>query len=230
MPTITRSLRNGTTTRKGVVGPSWHGRRISDAEAARRRYLPGYLYEIIDGRLYVSPQANPPENRLEEWLRDKLKEYSRERTDIINFVSAKARVYLPRRRVTTCPEPDVAAYHDFPLSQPFQDLTWEELAPILVAEVLSESDPFKDLIRNVSLYLQVPSIEEYWILDGQGDPNKPRLLLYRRRGKQWQKPREIAYRETYTTPLLPGFKLVVDPVASRISCGPLCKLNSCPNC
>jgi Uma2 family endonuclease len=67
------------------------------------------------------------------------------------------------------------------------------------------------LIRNVNLYLQVPSIQEYWILDGQDDPDKPSLLVYRRRGKQWQKPREIGYQETYTTPLLPGFKLVVDP-------------------
>lgn len=175
------------------------------------RYQPGYQYEIIDGRLYVSPQANPLENWLEEWLRDKIKNYSRDRPDVINYVSAKARVFLPRRRETTCPEPDLAVYHDFPFDQPIRDLIWEELSPVLVAEVLSESDPFKDLIRNVNLYLQVPSIEEYWILDGQDDADKPSLLVYRRRGKQWQKPREISYRESYATPLLPGFKLVVDP-------------------
>jgi Uma2 family endonuclease len=90
-------------------------------------------------------------------------------------------------------------------------LTWETLAPILVAEVLSESDPFKDLIRNVGLYLGVPSIQEYWILDGQDDPEKPALIVYRRRGRQWLKPREFDFGSTYTTSLLPGLKLLVDP-------------------
>jgi Uma2 family endonuclease len=36
---------------------------------------------------------------------------------------------------------------------------------VLVGEVVWEDDPDKDLVRNVELYLQVPSIREYWVLD-----------------------------------------------------------------
>jgi hypothetical protein len=67
------------------------------------------------------------------------------------------------------------------------------------------------LIRNVRLYLRVPSIQEYWVLDGRPDPERPTLIVYRRRGQDWQAPIEIGYGETYTTRLLPGFKLLLDP-------------------
>ena len=57
-------------------------------------------------------------------------------------------------------------------------VSWEDVSPILVAEVLYASDPYKDLVRNVELYLRVPSIREYWILDGRDfrrrtDPDRP---------------------------------------------------------
>src|SRR5882724_7162738 len=106
MSTVTKPRRRRPSM-PAVIGPKWHGRRISDQDAFSSRYESGYKYEIIDGRLYVSPQANPPENCLDEWLRDHLKDYSRRRPDVINYVTGKARVVLPRRRFTTCPEPDV---------------------------------------------------------------------------------------------------------------------------
>jgi len=84
--------------------------------------------------------------------------------------------------------------------------------PILVVEVLSKKRPEKDLVRNVELYLEVSSIKEYWILDPRIDPDRPSLLVYRRRGKSWQKPIEVPFGGTYQTPrVLPGFSLVVDP-------------------
>jgi Uma2 family endonuclease len=85
------------------------------------------------------------------------------------------------------------------------------VSPILVVEVLKNSDHYKDLVRNVDLYAQVPTIREYWILDGRDSADEPTLIVRRRRGKNWLRPREIAYGETYTTPLLPGFELVIDP-------------------
>jgi hypothetical protein len=59
--------------------------------------------------------------------------------------------------------------------------------------------------------VQVPSIREYWILDAREGPNDPTLIVYRRRGAVWLKPRTFAYGETYTTSLLPRFKLLIDP-------------------
>jgi hypothetical protein len=32
--------------------------------------------------------------------------------------------------------------------------------------------------------LQVPSIREYWIIDGRDDPGRPVMLVHRRRGRR----------------------------------------------
>jgi Uma2 family endonuclease len=194
-----------------TFGPADHGRLIGDDEAKAARYKEGYKYEIIEGRLYVSPVPNLPEARLDEWLRRKLEAYAEQRPEIVNFVAGKARVFLPDREFTTSPEPDVAVYHNIPLDKPINRLRWEDFSPVLVAEVLVDSDPFKDLVRNVGLYIQVPSIREYWILDGSSDPDEPTLLVYRRRGMRWGKRSEYPFCSTYATPLLPGFRLLIDP-------------------
>ena len=44
---------------------------------------------------------------------------------------------------------------------------------MLVAEVLSGEDPDKDLVRNVELYFQVPSIKEYWLFDSRSELPPP---------------------------------------------------------
>jgi hypothetical protein len=62
----------------------------------------------------------------------------------------------------------------------------------------------------VDLYLQVPSIREYWVLDPRTSAGQPTLLVYRRRGQRWQRVIRVAGGGTYTTRLLPGFTLVLD--------------------
>src|SRR5262249_24387259 len=120
-------------------------------------------------------------------------------------------VFVPEMDETTAPEPELAGYHDFPLHLPIRLRRWQDVSPILVAEVVSEEDPDKDLIRNVELYEDVRSIREYWIFDPRADADHPTLRIYRRRGARWQRPIDIASGETYTTRFLPGFALVVDP-------------------
>jgi Uma2 family endonuclease len=63
------------------------------------------------------------------------------------------------------------------------------------------------------LYRQVPSIREYWIIDGRDDPDRPAMLVYRRRGQRWQNPIRFEYGTEYTTRLLPGFRLLLNPRA-----------------
>jgi Uma2 family endonuclease len=53
----------------------------------------------------------------------------------------------------------------------------------------------------------VPSIREYWILDPRADADQPALLVYRRRGRRWQRPITVPGGGTYATRLLPGFIL-----------------------
>jgi Uma2 family endonuclease len=192
------------------MGPANHGQPISLDEFMAGDYEEGYQYELIDGELYVVPQPDAPQGVSEYWIARKLDHYAEKHPTIINFVYTKCRVFVPGRRKTTCPEPDVTAYHDFPLDLPLAQIRWQDVSPILVVEVLCADDPEKDLVRNVALYLQVPSIKEYWILDTLADPDHPTMRVHRRHGKKWRII-DVAAGATYTTRLLPGFKLLLDP-------------------
>jgi Uma2 family endonuclease len=196
-----------------MFGPTDHGRAVSEEEIQSAQWQPGFRYEIIEGRLYVSPSPNLPHDQLVDWLLDILKGYARRRSDVINSVRGPARVFVPGRRRLTNPEPDLAVYSDFPRARPISEVKWEDVSPILVVEVISSENPEKDLVRNVDLYRRVPSIREYWIVDPRQDADRPTLLVYRRRGRAWQRPLTIAYGEIYTTRLLPGLTLTVDPHA-----------------
>ena len=200
-----------TATRLKLT-PRDHGREIDPDDFEHATGKEGYHYEIIDGRVYVSPQANLPQYDLEAWLLDKLKDYGREHPEVINFVAGKSRVFVHGRPKATCPEPDISAYADFPHHLPRKQRRWQDISPLLVVEVVSESKPEKDLVRNVALYIEVPSIKEYWILDPRPDPDEPSLKVYRRRGARWQKPIDVPFGGTYQSRrVLPGFALVVDP-------------------
>jgi Uma2 family endonuclease len=108
------------------------------------------------------------------------------------------------------PEPDLAAYRDFPEDTPISQLSWERLSPLIVAEVLVDGDADKDTVRNVELYFHVPSIAEYWILDGRASVARPQLIVHRRWGRGWR-IHTNQYGDTYTPRTLPGFELLIDP-------------------
>lgn len=190
------------------IGPRDHGRRMSYGEFMAGDYQEGYRYEIIEGRLYVSPQADLPHDRVNGYVYRKLEAYAARRPKVLNYVSAKARVFVPNLPMETVPEPDVAAYRDFP-DDP--DTQWEDVSPLVVVEVNSGNDEYKDLVRNVDLYWRVQSIAEYWLFDARSSAARPHLRVFRRgAGDEWE-ILELGPDETYSTPLLPGFKLPVSP-------------------
>ena len=192
------------------LGPADHGRPLTLDDFDEAEFETGFRYEIIDGRLYVSNEPNPAENFLENWLFIKLIIYSGKRQEIINYVSVKSRLFLHSRSKPTVPEPDIAAYCDYPRHAPLEDLHWRDLNPIVVAEILVEGDLHKDLERNRQLYLEAPSIREYWILDGRENPNEPSLIQLRRYGKRWIE-KKFPFGSTFTSRVLPDFSIVVDP-------------------
>jgi Uma2 family endonuclease len=193
------------------IGPWDHGRPMTLEEFTAGDYEEGYQYELIDGNLYVSPRPNLPQGFIENWIFRALQRYSDAHPEVLNYVLPNARVFVPGRPGVTTPEADAAAYRDFPLDRPIRELRWQDVSPVLVVEVLSLDDPDKDLVRNVELYPQVPSIREYWIVDTRDDPEQPTMKIYRRRGRRWQRPIDVAAGETYTTRLLPGFELTLAP-------------------
>lgn len=192
------------------LGPADHGHPLTLDDFDAADFEPGFRYEIIDGRLYVSTLPNPAENVLEMWLFLKLYMYSAQQPGVLNYVTTKARVFARSGASPAVPEPDVTAYQNFPKGHGLEQLRWEDVAPVLVVEVLVDGEPAKDLDRNVELYLSVPSIKEYWVLDGRENPEEPTLIQHRRYGKRWV-VRAYPFGSTLTTKLLPGFSLLIDP-------------------
>jgi Uma2 family endonuclease len=193
------------------LGPGDKGRSLSWEEFRSAHYQEGFRYELIEGKLYVSPHPNVPHDILVEWLKDLLKAYARSHPTLINYVSGHPRVFVLENEEITAPEPDLAAYPDYPSYANSASIRWSDLNPVLVAEVVSQDDPEKDLVRNVELYRQVASIREYWILDPRSDAGQLQLIVYRRGGQSWQKPMIVDEGETYTARCLPGFSLILDP-------------------
>jgi Uma2 family endonuclease len=189
------------------LGPADHNRAVSAGELAGADFKEGYRYEVVQGRLYVSPAANMPHDAIVNWVFALLLDYSRQSPDRLNGLSQRARVFVPNRPDLTVLEPDIAAYEDWPATLPRAGLRWEDHSPLLVAEVVSEDDPDKDLDRNVRLYRLVPSVREYWVLDPRADADRPTLHVYRRRGDGWARRIDVAPMGEYTTRLLPGFRL-----------------------
>ncbi len=191
------------------LGPRDQGRAMTFEEFIAADFEDGHKYELIHGRLRVAPLPNLPADWLEEWLLDQLKAYARHRPDVLNHVTNKARVYVEGRDDVSYPEPDITAYKNFPREQ-WLATRWREVSPVLVVEVLDPDNPGKDTVRNVDVYLAVPSIREYWVLDTRDGFDKPKLLVHRRHGQDWRKI-EVPFKKAYTTRLLPGFSLVLDP-------------------
>lgn len=191
------------------LGPGDHGRPMTYDEFIAGDYEGGYRYELIDGRLYVSPEANFSHDRSGMYVFHRLDRYREQHPAALNCLSLHARVFVPRRRRVTAPEPDIAAYRNIPLDRQWT-IDWRDVSPFLVVEILGGGDDAKDLVRNVDLYFRVPSIEEYWIWDIRHDPARPTLRVRRRQPKEWA-VLDFAADAVYTTDLLPGFELPVTP-------------------
>jgi Uma2 family endonuclease len=193
------------------LSASDHGRPMSLDQFEAADYEEGFQYELIDGRVAVSPQANFSQHWLERWLVRKLDRYADSRPDIVGFVANKARVFVPDRDDVTAPEPDIALYHEQPEAEEVAKINWQAISPFIVAEVLTTDDNIeKDFTRNVELYFLVPTIREYWILDGRRNAAEPTLHVRRRHGSRWIL-REVMPGETYETRTLPGFRLRLRP-------------------
>ena len=189
-----------------------HGRPLTWDEYVSADAEEGYRYELIEGRVFVSPPPNPFHEDCVKWLERLLDAYAKDRPDVLRLIRTRSCVFLPdaTEEDISAPEPDLACYAEF--AAPFTPAAeWRDYSPVLVVEVISPDTAQKDLVRNRRLYLQVSGIKEYWIIDPREGVEGLTLLVYRRRGRRWEACRTVAPGETYTTPLLPGFSLMLDP-------------------
>ena len=194
------------------LGPTDHGRPMTWDEFAAADYEEGYRYELNNGRLYVSPAPNLPQDRIQMWLFSRLFLYSLQHPDVLNYLSPSSRVIVPMPgQGSRFPNPTWRLTGTFP---------WTCHLPRWFGRTSARSWSWKwspttiltrTLVRNVDLDL------------GRGVD--PRILDRRYTGQRRSAddahlppPRsalagaiEVGFGETYTTKLLPGFTLILDP-------------------
>ncbi len=194
--------------RKGarpIIGPEDHGRLITLEESHRAKETPGYVYEIIDGVLIVSPSPKPSHASWVCCIRDHLVEYAWRNPQHANQIIENSEVVISSRPGTTRPQPDIAVFRDFPDPPPDD---WEDVCPIVVVEVISQRREKKDTTRNKYLYWSAGGIMEYWIIDPREDMLKPTLIaLVRRAGApEWEK-HVVPFGKSFKSVVLPRFTL-----------------------
>lgn len=191
--------------RKRQLGPADEGRELTLIEFEASDFEPGFRYDLVDGRLEVNPEPNLSHDRPLVALQRLLEEYLAQHPGTFDYVSPRSRVFPGRRRRRGSVGPDLALFTGL---QEDPDQEWRDLAPSLVVEALSRGREKKDLVRNRRVYLQVPSIQEYWIVDPRrGRKHWTLRVLVRESDGEWSE-QLVPRGGRYETPLFPG--LVVD--------------------
>ena len=90
---------------------------------------------------------------------------------------------FPDRRPATCPEPDLAAYRDFPSRwPPSAAAAGKTSIPFWSSKSFPPTTGTRTSFATSSCISQSPTIREYWIIDPVTDPDRPTLRVHRKRG------------------------------------------------
>jgi Uma2 family endonuclease len=117
----------------------------------------GNRYEVLDGKLFVTPQAAFGHQFVAFELARQLADYCK-RHDA-GFVVGPGAIIFGQNEL----QPDVQVC---PGAPPPVTTRWQQLpAPILVAEVLSDSTRRRDLGDKRDAYVRRRKIPDYWIVD-----------------------------------------------------------------
>ncbi|MFN0136173.1 MAG: Uma2 family endonuclease [Phycisphaerae bacterium] len=212
-----RAARTARAFSPRALGPGESGVASSAAQYARCIDAPGYRSEIIDGVVHVSPS---PRRFHQAWSLDiavALREFARRSPNVINHVATDNDVVIQHRPGPTRPRPDVTAYHNFPpRSQWLMNDDWTGVCPILVVEVLSKTRSRKDIERNRILYWAAGGIAEYWIVDPQLSPLKPKLtVLVRGMGRHEWTEHAVPFGRTWKSSMISGLSVSLSDIAKQ---------------
>ncbi len=193
------------TSRRPAIGPEDSGRLMTLEDFERARGQPGHVYELIDGVLIVSPIPMPPHEHWVRFIRGELEAYASRHPKSVKCVVDDSEVIVTGRPGPTRPQPDIAAFRDYP--DPFP-ARWDDVCPIVVAEVISPRREKKDTVRNRHLYWMAGGIAEYWIIDPRQDERRPTLIaLVRRPGATGWDETVVPFGKSYRSTVLTGFTL-----------------------
>jgi len=176
-----------------MFGPHSNGILMTPKEFDRADFEDGWRYELIDGRLFVSPFPLENERDPNEELGFLLRNYWQHHPTCLDgtVFEQTVKVFENRRRA------DRAIWAGLG-RQPRKGET-----PTIVVEFVSAGKRARqrDYEEKREEYLAVGVIE-YWIIDRF----ERTLTIFKKRGKSYQK-RVVKEKQVYTTDPLPGFEL-----------------------
>jgi len=177
-------------------GPRSAGISMTPREFDRADFVEGYRYELIHGVLVVSPIPSPQERSPNDVLAQWLWNYKENdpRGAILNGTLPEHTVCTPmnRRRADRV----IWAGLDH---RP----KWKTETPMIIAEFVSSGkrDYIRDYEEKRNEYLAM-NVGEYWVIDRF----QRTMTVFTMVGGKI-KSRVVREKQTYTTPLLPGFEL-----------------------
>ena len=211
----TASIRRGAIRkvrrafRPRPLGPGDEGIVLTECQYLRCSDAPGYVSEIFDGAVHVSPSPKPNHDIWRYLIQGHLHAFSREYPALLRYVSGDNDVVVPFRPGPTRPRPDITAYRDFRIAQVVgTEADWADFCPLLVVEVISPRRRRKDIVRNRGLYWAAGGIAEYWIIDPRDDSAQPWLIAHWREPGQpaWSQV-EIEFGDTYQSRTMPELSI-----------------------
>jgi Uma2 family endonuclease len=164
-------------------------------------------YEIIDGELFVSRAAHHEHQETGNLCAFALTAWNNE-TRLGRVIPAAGVNFSEADSVI----PDVVWVSRERLARIVDDAGHLQGAPELVVEVLSPgaSNERRDREAKLKLY-SIQGVHEYWIVDWRAQT----VAVYRRHEAQLRLVGTLERGDTLTSPLLPGFELVVAQLFAR---------------
>lgn len=213
-----RSRANGPR----ALGPRDAGRVMRERDYLRCVDAPGYVSEIIDGVVCVSPSGKAYHHSWQSDIGVFLAGFARQHSVSFNHVMFENDVVIAGRPGATRPRPDIAVYRNFPRAAAYeQDFDGASVCPVLVVEVISRRRPRKDVGRNRELYWYAGGIAEYWIVDTRPDAAAPTLrALVRESGQKNWVEHEVPFGQAYRSAAFPGLTINLRELIDSITRNP----------
>lgn len=161
--------------------------------------------EYEQGKLLVSPTGRNAHDLLRQILSAWLERYEEEFPERCLVVAEHSFFMPPGERDY---RPDVAVIVDARKDSSIDPDAWIEGAPDIAIEILSSPTRARDLGLKARRYFE-QGTDEYWLFD----PNSRTARFLRRGRRGWT---QVRFRSGYATPLLPGFRLDIKALWTRL--------------
>ena len=134
-------------SRKIVVGPEDHGRRMSLDQFDRAEGREGYLYELNKGVIEVTDVPQPSHGQQVQAIRNQLTAYQFERPEVILYLAGGGEAKMLIAPSESERHPDLSVYVTPPPSDSAD--AWSIWVPAIVIEVVSKRSAKRLLVSQV---------------------------------------------------------------------------------